>query len=429
MLFSSDNPSCAQPIQRIEIPSSWNPVGSGARAVGIGGAFIAIADDATAASWNPGGLIQLETPEFSIVGSYFSRTEDLSFGNAQEASGSQDVSNANLNYLSAAYPFNLFSRNMIVSVNYQSLYDFTREWNFPLTIEGADRSGTQTLNSEQEGGLSAMGLAYCIQVSPQFSFGLTLNYWGNGLTNNESEQKITQTGSGSLHGYPFNFRYDVTDKYTFKGINANLGFLWNINGNITIGGVLKTPFSADLKRQITSSYSMVFPDAPDVNIDESTSTDEDQELDMPMSYGIGLSYRFSDRLTAAIDIYRTEWDDFVVRNSDGSVVSAVSGKPIGESDISATSQVRLGAEYLFIKDKYVIPLRGGMFVDPAPAEGSPDMFYGFTAGSGIAYGRFIFDLAYQYRFSNNVNEFILESQDFSQDIQEHTVYASIILHF
>ena len=70
------NLSSAQTLQRIEIPSSPNPVGSGARALGMGGAFIAIADDATAASWNPGGLIQLETPEISAVGAYFNRTED-----------------------------------------------------------------------------------------------------------------------------------------------------------------------------------------------------------------------------------------------------------------------------------------------------------------------------------------------------------------
>ncbi|MCJ7810524.1 MAG: hypothetical protein MUP26_09715, partial [Desulfobulbaceae bacterium] len=49
----------AAPLVRMEIPSSPNPVGSGARALGMGGAFIAIADDATAASWNPAGLIQL----------------------------------------------------------------------------------------------------------------------------------------------------------------------------------------------------------------------------------------------------------------------------------------------------------------------------------------------------------------------------------
>lgn len=55
-------------IQRIEIPSSVSPVGSGARALGMGGAFIAVAHDAAAASWNPGGLTQLGRSEISVVG-------------------------------------------------------------------------------------------------------------------------------------------------------------------------------------------------------------------------------------------------------------------------------------------------------------------------------------------------------------------------
>ncbi|MFC1877068.1 OmpP1/FadL family transporter [Thermodesulfobacteriota bacterium] len=425
-VFIGDNPTYAQPIQRIEIPSSWNPVGSGARALGIGGAFIAIADDATAASWNPGGLIQLETPEFSIVGSYFSRAENLSFGNAQETSGSEDVSNANLNYLSAAYPFSLFSRNMIVSVNYQYLYNFKREWNFPLNIEGADISGSQLVDYEQEGGLSAIGLAYCIQVSPQFSFGLTLNYWGDGL--NEWDQKTKQTGSGSFYDNTFYFRSDMIDKYSFNGINANMGFLWNINGNITIGGVLKTPFSADLKQEKTLNYSIDYPDAPDFNIDESTSTDEDQELDMPMSYGIGIACRFSDQLTAAFDIYRTKWDKFVLTDADGNKISPISGKS-SDSDIDPTNQARLGAEYLFFKNRFIVPVRVGVFYDPAPAEGKPDDIYGFSLGSGIAKDKIVFDIAYQYRYGNNVGTYIMESMDFSMDIREHTVYASLIYHF
>jgi hypothetical protein len=185
--------SFAQPIPIIDIPSSWNPVGSGARALGIGGAFIAIADDATAASWNPGGLIQIERPEVSIVGAYFNRTNDLNFGDAPEASGSQDELNANLNYLSAAYPFNLFKRNMIVSLNYQSFFDFTRKWKFPLKIDGTSILGSQVFDYQQDGGLSAIGLAYCVQMTPQFSFGVTLNYWGDALVN--GRLKLSHFGS------------------------------------------------------------------------------------------------------------------------------------------------------------------------------------------------------------------------------------------
>src|SRR5512146_3586884 len=45
----------------------YNLTGSGARAEGFGGAFIGVADDATAVVWNPAGLSQLQRPEASLV--------------------------------------------------------------------------------------------------------------------------------------------------------------------------------------------------------------------------------------------------------------------------------------------------------------------------------------------------------------------------
>lgn len=166
--------------QTIEIPSSPNPVGSGARALGMGGAFIAVADDATAASWNPGGLIQLETPEISAVSEAFYRVEDNTFGTNPEASGKQGVSRAGLNYLSAAYPFAIQEWNMIVSLNYQHLYDVTRQWDLS--------SGTLQRNAhvdiQQTGGLYALGLAYSIQLLPDLSFGFTANLWDDGIYEN-----------------------------------------------------------------------------------------------------------------------------------------------------------------------------------------------------------------------------------------------------
>jgi len=96
--FGCHSTVSAQTLQRIEIPSSFNPVGSGARALGMGGAFIAVADDATAASWNPGGLMQLDKPEGSIVGAGFIRDEDLDFGTNPEANGTNSVSKVRIIY-------------------------------------------------------------------------------------------------------------------------------------------------------------------------------------------------------------------------------------------------------------------------------------------------------------------------------------------
>ena len=38
--------------------------GVGARALGMGSSFVSIADDATAAYWNPAGLVQIPTARF-----------------------------------------------------------------------------------------------------------------------------------------------------------------------------------------------------------------------------------------------------------------------------------------------------------------------------------------------------------------------------
>jgi len=419
----------AQALQRIEVPSSLNPVGSGARALGMGGAFIAVADDATAASWNPGGLIQLETPEVSMVGAYFNRVEDNTFGTNPEASGEQSVSEKRINYLSAAYPFTFWGHNMITSINYQNLYDFTREWNFPLMQASGNLSLNQDVDYKQEGSLSALGIAYCVQITPEFSFGLTLNFWKDGLYPNEWEQNTLQTGSGIYVGNPFIFESKSYDKYSFSGFNVNLGILWHINDKITIGAVLKTPFEADLRHESTFNSFIHYPGFPAADSTTSIASAEDETLDMPMSYGIGFAYRFSDEFTTSIDIYRTEWDDYVLTDSNGNKTSPISGESISDSDIDPTHQVRMGAEYLFIKPNYVIPLRGGIFYDPAPAEGSTDDFYGLSLGSGIAYRQFIFDIAYQYRFGNDVGASIMKNLNFSQDVDEHTVYSSVIIHF
>lgn len=425
----------------VEIASSPNPVGSGARALGMGGAFIAVADDATAASWNPGGLIQLKKPEISVVGNWFYRTEDNEFGDDPQTSRSESVSEEDINYLSMAYPFTLFNRNMIVSLNYQHLYDFTRERKFPFRIVTPLEAGNTSIvdanqHYREKGSLSALGLAYCIQIIPQLSFGFTLNLWDDDISNNEWEENYHATGlqtmktaSGSVM-FERPFQYDRMVKYSLSGFNANVGILWRATDKLTIGLVFKSPFTADLKYKSVGKIIRNVGENQSIDI---TQEKENQKLDMPMSYGVGVSYRFSDKLTIAADIYRTEWQDFVLMDADGKETDPITGKSIHESDIDPTYQVRLGAEYLFInrKPRYVIPLRAGVFYDPAPAEGSPDDYYGFSLGSGIAIGRYVFDIACQYRFGNDVggSSMIQSYDNFSQNVDEYMVYSSLIIHF
>jgi hypothetical protein len=385
----------------------------------MGGSFISIADDATSASWNPGGLIQLDFPEISFAVASYHRTEDNSFGANPEADGTQSLSEMNINYLSAAYPFTAWGRNMIVSLNYQNLYDFNREWSFPLKTEEQGMVRNEVYKYEQSGNLYALGLAYCVQITPRLSAGLTLNFWNDGLYKNEWEEKLSQKGSIEYGETREDFETQTANQYAFSGFNANFGILWNAVGGLTIGAVFKTPFKADLTRKYQQR----------INGTEKTSFESDETMEMHMSYGLGFAYRFSDAFSASIDIYRTEWDDFIHKDYEGNETSPVTGQPAETSDIDPTHQVRAGAEYIIIGSKYAVPIRGGIFYDPLPAQGSPDTVFGFSLGTGIALKWFVFDIAYQYRYGNNVGESMMQGWEFSQDIEEHTVYSSLIIHF
>ena len=423
------NLAFAQPLQSVGIASSPNPVGSGARALGMGGAFIGVADDATAASWNPGGLIQLETPEVSIVGAYNKRTEDTDYVAFPEASGPQSVSTYEVNYLSAAYPFTLFNRNMIVSLNYQHLYDFNKKVSFFTSDKDPPVTMDNWYEFEQEGALRTISPAFAVQLLPELSLGVTLNFWEDALYDNEWELKRHQTGSGNFNGIEFFYREELVETYSLSGFNFNLGALWNITSIFTLGAVFKAPFSADLKHEYNSSYSWSFPTQPNQNQDGEIIYSEYETLDMPMSYGLGLAARLSDALTFAFDIYRTEWGDYVLHTEDGRHLSPVTGISEDESGIDATTQVRFGGEYLIIGEKAVIPLRAGIFYDPEPAPGSPDDFWGMSIGSGMAYKGIVYDLAYQYRFGRDVRSAVVGEEETTQDVKQHNLYMSVIYHF
>ena len=423
-------PALGQELERIEIAYP-RPVGSGARAMGMGNAFIAVADDATAASWNPGGLIQLEKPEMSIVFDGLYRTEDLHADRYPERNGEQSVFTHDLNYLSVSYPFVLFHRNMIVSLNYQKLYDFNRDWRFSAKV---DPDYNMKVSYKQDGDLSAFGLAYAVQITPLLSMGATVNIWHDFIAENKWTQNQDWRGSRTISVGPFGrfqseSRYSRYDQYYFEGVNFNLGFLWNISPKWTVGAIFKTPFTADLKHDYKWSNSNIVLGVPGLSNYESNTGSVHETIDMPMAYGLGLSYRLSDEFTVSTDFYKVNWSEYVLHTSSGRDVSPISGRPISEVSISDTYHLRIGAEYLWIGDEIMVPLRGGLFYDPAPAEESPENFYGFSLGSGLMLDRYILDFAYSYRFGNESGKSILNSWGFSEDVEEHLFYTSLIIHF
>ena len=171
---------------------------------------------------------------------------------------------------------------------------------------------------------------------------------------------------------------------SFKGTNAHFGFLWSIGSAFTLGGVYKTPFDADLESKTTSTYILTAPYQDEQYFSES----KDLTLKIPASYGLGLSYRHSDSWTIAFDVYRTEWSKYVQVDESGDEINPVTNESIHRGRLKDTTQVRMGTEYLFIKEKYVVPVRFGVFYDPEPQTGHLDEYYGFSVGTGYSRERF-----------------------------------------
>ncbi|MBF0469183.1 MAG: hypothetical protein HQK61_09920, partial [Desulfamplus sp.] len=399
------NPSTIR--ERVEFGSTPNPVGAGARAMGMGGAFISIADDATAASWNPAGLIQLELPEVSVVGAFTSRSDGYSYESFPDASSDQRISSTALNYLSAAFPFQMFNRNIVISLNYQHMYEFDKmvcldyqnafQGDSPYDPDNPDTLGyyeyTESSHREydQDGALYSVSPAFALQITPALSMGFTINFWKNFLMDNRwrTVNVIERSTVGD-------FTYDIYNKYIdiydFDGINFNAGFLWNLNNSLTVGGVFKSPFKADIDH--TFEW---YDSSGDVD-----SYKWSESLEMPMSYGVAVALRVSDVLSFAFDLYRTHWEDYLLNTPSGKKTSPITSLSEDESNIEPATQIRLGMEYLKMLKKTIVPFRCGLFYDPEPAGGHLDEFWGVSLGTGFLYQQFVFDIAWQYRFGSDV---------------------------
>jgi long-subunit fatty acid transport protein len=249
------------------------PSGSGARALSMAGAFTAVADDATAASWNPAGLIQLQRPEASVVYRFSSDRLEHHSTDKDFQVGENDFSSDHLNYLSLVFPFQVPSlqRNAVVSLNYQEAYDFEHQFKAMIqqgqsrpnrsettavfTETNTERSGnnrefidfttfsttmvassfSQLLNSDlvseldfrQEGIISAISPAFALEVTPRLSIGGALNVYRNDpLSGDAIRSRTRATYSGQTRSDVDVFTRRTTHtSYEFEGQDEVPGIL------------------------------------------------------------------------------------------------------------------------------------------------------------------------------------------------------------
>lgn len=408
----------------------------GARSLGMGGAFLGLADDASAAEANPAGLTILRKPEVSIEGRNFEEQQLFS------TSGTFPQINRT--------PFTHYSQRVdltfaSVVIPVKNRFTFGAYYHEPLRNEGAGQvvperneftgeiktdvpdffflPGKSTVTDEQGciaervatknplaclqytilPFLSALkvqertlGLAGAFTVG-KFSFGATARY-----------QRFNETA----------FTFRVTPTFDFSSISVqatsdirnNLDRAKDVDDVTFAGGVKWAPndkFSVGAVYKQGAKFK-----APTFAANENTGFDfvkvSDTVFHIPDVYGAGISVRPIPVLTINFDAVHVTYsnlvDDFVSINEDVRALDrAYEAKDVTE--------LHLGAEYFFTM-KLPLAVRAGFWRDPAhsvqfrgplntpSAVASAILYPGseaqnhISAGVGLAWPRFQIDAAY-----------------------------------
>ncbi|HOZ49694.1 MAG TPA: outer membrane protein transport protein [Candidatus Hydrogenedentes bacterium] len=451
MLLALIVPATYVGAQELEISVSPSPVGSGARAAGMGDAFVAIADDATAASWNPAGLIQLERPEISIVGAYTGVIERFSADEHSEVDSWNRADTPQLNFLSLTYPipYLFFDRNLVVGIYYQYKYDFARDFSIEYDAAWGSEGGLlntfSKLDFEQEGALHAITPAFAFEITKHLALGVGLNLWrSTPLGRNEWEQRMDRRTLALMPVACELTRTKTREKYSdVRGESYTAGLLWNLSDRWSLGARYDSAWTAkaDFKREEFTVRSYFAPWGGSYLGIEPGLRNESREIRFPATLAVGAAVRVDDRLTLSADISRTDWNDFWYRSRWGGRTSLVNTWSFDDflfpAHFDPTYTVRFGGEYVAIPKQPDVTLkrlwsfRGGLFYDQEPASGTPDNFYGLAAGIGLLLNQRVnIDLAYQLRCGFDVNgDFVRGISGFDEDVFQNRFLLSTVIYF
>ena len=368
--------------------------GSGARAAGMANAFVALSDDGTAASWNPAGLAQLRKAELSFV--YGLNERGLRFTGERSPDDRFLFTNRALEYAtsspdfaSLALPLQVAGKPVTFQVGWQRLYPLEGKLQgetVRVPVDPADGSPARvSVRNEFGGQIDLVSLSAAVRLTGRISLGGSLNTWRGKWT---SRDTLTEPDDGDF--------VSAFTREQVRGHNFTGGLLltypaWNA------GLVYHSPFWSDYERRTDVESS----EEPATSVDTGGSG----RFRFPRNLAVGVAWRPAVLWTLALDLNQDQWTELVVdrvRDHPGPF-NFFDGLPPELSMTRDTLALSLGAEHLFPRESFVVPLRFGFAWEPQgamdPLTRDPVEYFLLSAGSGYNTNRFKFDLGVQYRWS------------------------------
>ncbi len=363
----------AVPAQDVTVPptlqfSISNP---GARSLGFGGAFIALADDATAAFANPSGLVQINKPEISLEGRYWGYSTPYTERGRIEGDptgigvdvvaglrgGTSSDDLTGVSFLSLVYPWQDWSIALYrhQSANFESFSE----------TQGLFAGGSTTccrftddrVHTNLE--ILSYGLSVAHRFTDELSLGLSLAYFDNNfdlvrhayLPDEDDVLQIFAPTSYSPERMAWQTSLHIDD----TDWELTAGFLWTVSPRWRLGGFYRGGPSFELRAEAYSGpggFVFGLPAAGTL-IGQGTSPGA-----FPDVYGLGCAFRSDDgRLTLAFEWNRVEYSTILDRLDPDDFDS-------NDLVLDDGNEFHLGGEYVFLRSTPVVAARLGMWLDP-----------------------------------------------------------------
>ena len=331
----------------------FNFAAPGARSLAMGGAFIGLADDATAAFSNPAGLVQLASKEVSFE----QRINDFSTEYVQGGSYTADPFDIDgVTYAEA--------RSSTHSPSFVSFVWPHERWAVAvyrhefLNYETAFASGGVTsaqpelvgdifpFSANIDVNITNYGLSGAFKATDQLSFGLSLNNYNLELDSNT--RRFTTFGDSVV-------RFSTQQQGDDGAFGFSLGAQYRINDQWQTGLVYRHAPEFKYTASIVPG-SINFP-----------RIDKTAYFNTPDLFGIGVVYRPTDAWTVALDVSHVMYSELTddmqsnFRLDDSDPVSRAALDPL---EIDDGVEVRLGMEYTFTEAKVPFSIRAGLWNDP-----------------------------------------------------------------
>jgi long-subunit fatty acid transport protein len=367
-----------------ETPSTFefsfsNP---GARSLGLGGAFSALADDATAAFANPAGLVQLVSLEVSAEVRHWSYSTPYIEGGRFEGEptgiGLDTVDGlrtavseeqlTGLSFLSFVYPKGKWS----LAVYRHQLANFRAQTDTQGLFHTAG-TGTVTFRTfdrrwSTELDIVSYGLAGAYRISDRFSLGLGLVYFDGQL---HAPFEWYLPDDDSLEGI-FGPNSYLPERQLANGDMAfddsdwglSAGLLWSIAERWSIGAFYRQGPEFQLVYDVRTGAAVGI-------IDPSLAPDEvfliiETPMHFPDVYGLGIAYRSRDgKIAVGFEWDRVEYSS-IFNSFEPVVIESVDDDLDLGIELVADdgNELRIGGEYAFLDLKPVLAIRAGVWLDP-----------------------------------------------------------------